>query len=60
MATLVIHELLMYVINKLDVDNVMDIRNVIITFYGEEAVNYAKSALWSAYSDTLDRHVNSR
>ena len=45
MATLVINELLIYVISKLDVDNVMDIKNVIITFYGEEAVNDAKATL---------------
>ena len=42
MATLVVNELLMYVISKLDVDNVMDIRKVIIRLYGEEAVNDAK------------------
>ena len=60
MATLVVNELLMYVISKLDVDNVMDIKKVIITFYGEEAVNDAKAALWSAYMDTLDRPVDRR
>ena len=60
MATLVVNELLMYVISNLDVDNVMDIKKVITTLYGEEAVNYAKAGLWSAYTDTLDRHVNRR
>ena len=60
MATLVVNKLLMYVISKLDVDNVMDIKNVITTFYGEEAVNDAKADLWSAYTDTLDRPVNHR
>ena len=59
-ATLVVNELLMYVISKLDVDNVMDIKKVIITLYGEEAVNDAKAALCSAYRDILDMHVNSR
>ena len=38
----------MYVISKLDDDNVMDIKKVIITFFGEEAVNDGKAALWSA------------
>ena len=33
---------------------------MITTFYGEEAVNDANAALWSAYTDTLDRPVNSR
>ena len=33
---------------------------MIITLYGEEAVNDAKAALWSAYTDTLDRPVNRR
>ena len=60
MATLVVNELLMYVISKLIVDNVMDIKKVIITLYGEEAVNDAKTALWSAYTDTLNRPVNHR
>ena len=60
MATLVVNELLMYVISNLDVDNVMDIKKVITTLYGEEAVNDAKAGLWSAYTDTLDRHVNRR
>ena len=59
-ATLIVNELLMYVISKLDVDNVMDIKKVIITCYGEEAVNDAKAALWSAYRDILDMHVTSR
>ena len=59
MATLVVNEL-MYVISKLDGDNVMDIKKVITTLYGEEAVNDAKAALWSAYTDTLDRPVNRR
>ena len=60
MATLVINELLIYVISKLDVENVMDIKKVIITLYGEEAVNDTKTALWSAYTDTLDKPVNRR
>ena len=33
---------------------------MITTFYGEEAVNDAKAALWFAYTDTLDRPVNRR
>ena len=53
MATLVVNKLLMYVIIKLVVDNVMDIKKVIITLYGDEAVN-------DAYTDTLDRPVNRR
>ena len=60
MATLVVHELVMYVINKLDIDNVMDIKKMIIPLYGEEAVNDAKAALWSAYMDTRDWPVNRR
>ena len=57
---MVVNELLMYVISKLDVDNVMDMKKVITTLYDEEAVNDAKAALWSAYTDTLDRPANRR
>ena len=53
MATLDVNKLLMYIIIKLDVDNVMDIKKVIITFNGDKAVN-------DAYTDTLDRPVNRR
>ena len=47
----------MYVISKLGVNNVMDIKKVILTLYGEEAVNDTKAALWSVYTDTLDMMV---
>ena len=60
MAALIVNELLMNEISKLDVDNVMDFKKVMITLYGEEAVNDDKAALWSAYTDTLDMPVNCR
>ena len=60
MAKLVVNELLMYVISKLDVDNVMDIKNVITTLYDEDPVNDAKASVWSAYTDTRDMPVNRR
>ena len=53
MATLDVNKLLMYIIIKLDVDNVMDIKKVIITLNGDKAVI-------DAYTDTLDRPVNRR
>ena len=51
----VVNELLMYVISKLDADNQNDIKNVVNTFYGDEAVSDAKSLLWEHYSSKLLR-----
>ena len=50
-----VNELLMYVISKLDTDNQNDIKNVVNTFYGDEAVSDAKSLLWEHYSSKLLR-----
>ena len=56
----VVNELLMYVISKLDADNQNDIKNVVNTFYGDEAVSDAKSLLWEHYSSKLDRSISRR
>ena len=56
----VVNELLMYVISKLDADNQNDIKNVVNTFYGDEAVSDAKSLLWEHYSSKLDRSISKR
>ena len=56
----VVNELLMYVISKLDTDNQNDIKNVVNTFYGDEAVSDAKSLLWEHYSSKLDRSITRR
>ena len=60
MAKFIVNELLMCAISKYDTDNIVDIKNVINTFYCEEAVNDAKTELWTNYADKLDRIVNRR
>ena len=53
----VVNELLMYVISKLDADNQNDIKNVVYTFYGDEAASDAKSLLWEHHISKLDRSI---
>ena len=60
MAKFIVNELLMYAISKYDTDNIVDINNVINTFYCEEAVNDAKTELWTNYADKLDKIINRR
>ena len=60
MAKFIVNELLMYAISIYDTDNIVDIKNVINTFYCEEAVNDAKTELWTYFADKLDRIVNHR
>ena len=60
MEKFIVYEFLMYAISKYDTDNIVDIKNVINTFYCEEAVNDAKTELWTNYADKLDRIVNRR
>ena len=56
-----LHELLLYIISKLNVDNLVDNKKVVIILYVEEVLNGAKAALWSAYTETLDRpHIKSK
>ena len=50
----------MYTISKFDTDNIIDIKNEINIFYCEEAVNDAKTELWTNYADKLNRIVNRR
>ena len=56
----VVNELLMYMFSKLDTDNTGELKNVVSTFYGEEAVNDAKNILWEHYTGKLDRNINRR
>ena len=60
MAKFIVTVLLMYAIIKKDTDNIVDIKNVINTFYCEEAVNDTKTELSTNYADKLDRIVNRR
>ena len=50
----------MYANSKYNTDNIVAIMNVINTFYCKEAVNDAKTELWTNYADKLDIIVNCR
>ena len=45
----VVDELLMYTFSKLDTDTPGDVKNVVCTFYGDEALSDAKGVLWDYY-----------
>ena len=51
MAKFIVNEIVMDAISKYDTDNFVDIKNVINTFYCEEAVNDAKTELWTNYAN---------
>ena len=55
-----VNELLMYVISKLDTDDQNDNKNVVNTFYGDEAVSDVKSLLWEHYSSNPDCSITKR
>ena len=51
MVKFIVNEIVMDAISKYDTDNFVDIKNVINTFYCEEAVNDAKTELWTNYAN---------